>query len=127
MGRVLKSLTLLSFLALLPFGYFYYRDVISTSQAEDLGDCTPYNISWEGKQKVRVTWQTKGKCVGYLRYGRDAQTLDLLAVDVEGSVRKSSHEVMIENNEDVKRYYATIYSAEKVYGQSGQPIVIRID
>ncbi len=128
MSKTLKILLVVFLITLIPFGYFYYRDLISTSQTNSLDGCTPYNLSWKrNEQKLHVYWQTRDKCLGYLRYGDDPQTLGSIAVATDRSVRKSSHEVMIEAVERGASYFATIYSGDKVYGQSGQPIVINVD
>jgi hypothetical protein len=128
MRGVIKWFLILGLLLLLPFGYFFYRDIFSQGNISSLGGCTPYNIEWEsGDTSVDLKWQTRDECVGYVRYGTDTKSLTGVAVDTEGSQRKKNHSVVLENLQKKTDYYVIFYSGDETYGQSGQPLLVKID
>jgi hypothetical protein len=128
MKGVIKGFLILGLLMLLPFGYFFYRDVLSSGDISFLDLCTPYNIEWEAKDsKVDIRWETKTECVGYVRYGTDPKSLNSIASDEEGSERRKNHLVVLRDLSKETDYYVIFYSGDSTYGQSGQPLVVRID
>jgi hypothetical protein len=128
MKGVIKGFTILGLLLLLPFGYFFYRDVLSSGDISFLDPCTPFNIEWKGEgSSVDLEWETKNECVGYVRYGTDTKSLNSLVSDEAGSQRKKDHKVVLEDLTEGKDYYVIFYSGDDTYGQSGQPLVVRID
>lgn len=128
MKGVIKGFAIIGGLLLLPFGYFFYTDIISSGDISTLDSCTPYNVEWESEEnEMALSWETREKCVGYVRYGTDTKSLTNIAADSSGAQSKKQHSVMLKNLSEETDYYVIFYSGDETYGQSGQPLVLRID
>ena len=93
-------------------------------------DCVPYNVFVEKGQKeysVKISWITKGECVGFILYGNSSNSLDLVAVDLTNKAKSMKHEVVLENILSSERYYFLINSGEKSYGSNGSPVIFSSD
>lgn len=93
-------------------------------------DCVPYNVFVEkgnSEHSVRISWLTKGKCVGFILYGSSSNTLDLVAVDLVNKAKSTKHEVLLENILSSENYYFLINSGDKSYGSNGSPIIFSSD
>jgi hypothetical protein len=128
MKGVIKGFLILGGLLCLPMGYLFYRDVISSGDISTLDSCTPFNIEWESEgTKITLQWETRDRCAGYVRYGTDTKSLTNLASDADGASSKKDHTVVLQNLKKETDYYVIFYSGDETYGQSGQPLLVRID
>lgn len=96
-------------------------DSLFTSQ----NDCTPYNLVVEkGDEEfsVRIIWQTRGKCLGFVQYGLDRSDLDRVGMDLNNVGRSEHHEVVIEKLLTKQKYFYLINSDKKGYGNNGAPL-----
>lgn len=87
--------------------------------------CTPYNVfvskGTEDYSAV-IEWYTKGKCVGFVRYGKDMNDMENISLDSLGGNRGNSHKVVIEGVVTTTRYYYLIVSDGQSYGNNGSPL-----
>lgn len=93
-------------------------------------DCVPYNVFVEKGEKeysAKISWITKGECVGFILYGNSSNSLDLVAVDLTNKAKSMKHEVVLENILSSERYYFLINSGEKSYGSNGSPVTFSSD
>jgi len=93
-------------------------DIFATSEK----DCVPYNIFVaKGSQEysVKITWSTKKECVGFVQYGSQRDSLNLVIVDQKNEVRSKSHEVEIEKLLTTQKYYFLVNSDNMTYGYNG--------
>ena len=93
-------------------------------------DCVPYNVFVEKGEKeysAKISWITKGECVGFILYGNSSNSLDLVAVDLTNKAKSMKHEVVLENILSSERYYFLINSGEKSYGSNGSPVIFSSD
>ncbi len=93
-------------------------------------DCVPYNVFVQNGEKdysVKISWSTKADCVGFVLYGNNSNSLDLVAVDLTNKAKSMNHEVVLEGILSAESYYFLINSGEKSYGSSGSPIIFSSD
>jgi len=93
-------------------------DILATAKK----DCVPYNIFVaKGAQEysVNITWSTKKECVGFVQYGSQRDSLDLVIVDQKNKVKSKSHEVVIEKLLTTQKYYFLVNSDNTAYGYNG--------
>lgn len=87
--------------------------------------CVPYNIfvnKGDASYSVKITWSTKNECVGFVEYGSQRDSLDLVGIDQKNKVKSKSHEVVLEQLLTTQRYYFIINSADTTYGYNGAAI-----
>jgi hypothetical protein len=119
MSNIAKYIGILSVVALLVFSYLFYRDVFLKPTTDlNISACTPFGVELE--ERV-VKWKTLDDCVGYVKYGYDANTLDLIAVNEKDS-SGFHHEVEI--SELSSEAYAVIYSNGVAYGNQGDVLFL---
>lgn len=89
---------------------------------EPQNECTPYNLfveKGEDEFSVVIKWKTTGKCSGFVQYGIDRNELDRVGFDVEGNLKISEHQVVLQKLLTKSRYYFLINSESKGYGNNG--------
>jgi len=89
------------------------------------GDCTPFNLFVaKGVEEfsAKITWKTKGKCMGFVQYGLNRDSLDKVGLDFISGYRSQDHEVLIEKLLTKERYYYLINSNGQGYGNNGRPL-----
>jgi hypothetical protein len=82
-------------------------------------DCVPYNVfvsKVDMEYSVNISWLTKGKCIGFIIYGNERDSLNSVGVDLENSVKSREHRVVLEKLVASDNYYFLINSEEKSYG-----------
>ncbi len=92
---------------------------------EQQNDCTPYNVfaeKGEDEFSVVIKWRTVGMCAGFVQYGSDRNKLDGVGFDLEGSLKSSEHNVLLEKLLTKSKYYFLINSERKGYGKNGVPL-----
>ena len=93
-------------------------DILATEKK----DCVPYNIFVEkGEQEysVKVSWSTKKECLGFVQYGSQRDSLNLVVVDQKNKVKAKTHEVVIEKLLTTQKYYFLVNSDDIAYGYNG--------
>lgn len=88
-------------------------------------DCVPYNVfisKGDNDHTAVIEWSTKGSCVGFVQYGRERGSLDLVAIDVENESKAKSHVVQLEGLLSKEVYFFLINSQEQAYGNNGIPL-----
>lgn len=88
-------------------------------------DCVPYNVfimKGENDFSVDITWSTKADCLGFIVYGRDRGSLNMIAVDRVNKSRSQEHIVTLEQLLTTETYYFLINSQEQAYGKDGVPL-----
>ncbi len=92
--------------------------------------CVPYNVILERGSKdhsLKIYWSTKEKCIGFVQYGRDANNLDLVSVDLVNMNKSKEHVVTLEQLMSKEIYYFLINSQEIPYGNGGVPLQFVLD
>lgn len=88
-------------------------------------DCVPYNIfvmRGEDDFSVDIMWSTRAECVGFVLYGRDRGSLDMVGVDLVNRSRSMEHIVTLNQLLTTEVYYFLINSQEQLYGNNGLPL-----
>ena len=127
MNRVLRFLTALNVLAIIPLAYFYYRDSIKTDVAGvNVETCVPYNLEFSNitQNEILVEWKTVGDCVSYLRYGLSLEDDGQIVTGEDGYLPSSSHKVLVEELKPSSSYYIYVVSVGEKYGDEGEPYYI---
>jgi hypothetical protein len=85
-------------------------------------DCVPYNIFVEkgdNEYAVKISWSTKKDCMGFVQYGGQRETLNLIGIDQKNPVRSKEHEVVLEKLLTTQKYYFLVNSDNTAYGYNG--------
>ncbi len=88
-------------------------------------DCTPYNLFvFKGEEEfsAKIRWETKGKCMGFVQYGLDRNSLEKVGIDLVNEYRSQKHEVVLEKLLTKDRYYFLINSDNVGFGNNGKPL-----
>lgn len=118
---------ILCLLTLIPFGFFFYRDVASKwDSAQGVDSCTPYDVSNEsiGKDYIKFTWKTKEECISYLRLSKTPSEVGELVVGDTGLSPSRQHSSEVKNLRPNSTYYVLFYAGENEYGLEGQPLSV---
>ena len=86
-------------------------------------DCTPFNmlVNKDSKQEVVITWETKGRCTGVVKFGRDVESLDYW---LSSKLQEDKNTVSIDTSVYKNIRYFIIISNNEVYGLDGKAISI---
>ncbi|HRI06120.1 MAG TPA: hypothetical protein PLV59_04220 [Candidatus Dojkabacteria bacterium] len=86
-------------------------------------DCTPFNmlVNKEVKDKVVISWETKGKCTGVVKFGRDVESLDYW---LSSKFENKKNVVTIDTQTYKNIRYFVIVSNNEVYGLDGKAVSI---
>lgn len=125
MNRKLTSLLIINILVLLPFGFFFYRDVTSNwNSAQGIDGCIPYDVTEEavGKDFVRYAWKTKEDCISYLRVSKNPGEVGELIVGDAGLAPSKVHHSLVTELRPNSTYYVLFYAEEEEYGLKGEPL-----
>lgn len=93
-------------------------------------DCVPYNVfvkRGEAEYSVNISWSTKAKCIGFVLYGNERDSLSSVGVDLINDVKSKSHVVTLEKLVSSDIYYFLINSGEKSYGINGSQIEFSLE
>lgn len=88
---------------------------------DNISGCIPYNVSiskGDTDHIAVVEWSTTDSCVGYVMYGDDRDSLDLVGIDT-GNLSSKKHYVEINNLLSSKTYYFVVNSGGTNYGNNG--------
>jgi len=86
-------------------------------------DCVPYNVFLEKGSKdysIKITWVTKAKCFGFVQYGLDQKSMEMIGVD--SNSKSKEHSVEIEKISSSEKYFFLINSDNQTYGNNGVPL-----
>lgn len=92
--------------------------------------CTPYNLfvtKEENDFSVKITWETKAKCLGFVQYGMNNKNLDKVGIDLVYGYRSQRHEVVLEKLLTKERYYFLVNSNNVAFGTNGRPLEFIIE
>lgn len=87
--------------------------------------CVPYNIfvsKGNADYSVKIVWSTLNECVGFVQYGSQRDSINLVGVDQKYKVKSKSHEVVLEKLLTTQKYYFLINSDDVAYGYNGTAI-----
>jgi len=88
-------------------------------------DCTPFNLfvsKGEEEFSAKIVWETKGKCMGFVQYGLDRNSLEKVGIDTVYEYRSQKHEVVLEKLLTKDKYYFLINSDNIGFGSNGKPL-----
>ena len=127
MTKFLRNIFFLVFLLTAITGVFFYKEIFAYDSSWELDECTPYNVEIDqiDTGRVRVKWETREQCIGYVRYGEDPELAVFMAVDVKGGSKYKKHESLLTNMKSSTTYYLTFFSQDNEYGYRGTPLVIQ--
>ncbi len=106
------------------------KEVGSFNPFSSNSSCTPYNVfvsKGEVEYSAQIEWYTKGKCIGFVRYGKDISKMENVSLDSLGGSRENFHKVVIEKLVSSERYYYLITSGDQSYGSNGAPLQFTLD
>lgn len=87
--------------------------------------CTPYNLfvtKGDDDFSVKIVWETEGKCLGFVQYGVNRNSLDKVGIDTVYGYRNQRHEVVLEKLLTKERYYFLINSDNVGFGNNGRAL-----
>lgn len=76
-------------------------------------------------ESFSVSWQTKDRAVGLIRYGTNPKDLEFFAIDIKGAAPTSDHLVKVENLEPNNNYYFEIVSGNLRFNDSEKPLSVK--
>lgn len=127
LNKLLFYTLVISLLALISIGVYNYV-YIPNSKLKEVGECTPNNFKKEtSSSEYLLTWNTKGDCTGYIRYGSTDNAFPYVGLDLQGVVKLKEHKVKLSGVDKGSKYYFVIISEDKNYGNGGLPIPIQFD
>lgn len=104
----------------------FKKDVGSFSIFNSLeNSCTPYNVfvsKGEADYSLEISWYTKGECLGFVQYGTDDDSLEMIAVDLSDKSKSREHRVILEKLLTTEPYYYLINSGGQAYGNNNIPL-----
>ncbi|HCC67798.1 TPA: hypothetical protein DEP90_01120 [Patescibacteria group bacterium] len=112
------------FVLLIGVLFTFVFQVRSSDEMDTISGCVPYNVSLskgEDDYQVVIDWMTSDECLGYVVYGDDRGSLDLVSIDV-GNLSSKRHTVVIDKLLNTRNYYFLINSGDVNYGDSGIPL-----
>jgi hypothetical protein len=120
-------LTLLMVLAMVGLSVLFLSDLARTTQAVNLEECTPYNISFTNITAVAFTvnWQTKGNCTGVVKYGDERDNLAFIATQKGDASAKSTHSVVVDGLRYSTQYYLYVVSNQQDYGLDNTVLIVK--
>lgn len=92
--------------------------------------CVPYNLFVEkgsNDYSVKISWNTKDECVGFIQYGSDRGDLDLVGVDLTNKAKSKVHTVTLDKLLTTQKYYYLVNSDEQGYGYNGSALDFSIN
>lgn len=94
--------------------------------SEEIEACQPYNLSVEDvtTDSAIIKWKTKDECMGFIKYGQDKGSLELLALAENNLTRTRDYTVKLTSLIPKTRYYYKIVSSQVEYGISGVALSI---
>ena len=98
--------------------------VQGSNESSSISGCTPFNVELsrgENDFQLFIDWNTQDECLGYVMYGDDRESLDLIAIDTQ-KLSSKSHRVAINKLLTSKTYYFVIQSDDITYGDKGIPL-----
>lgn len=125
--KAFKATKLLIFLTLLFTSVFFVYQYVYLPKLgfRNVGDCVPINFRKVEKDgQYFFDWETKGECVGYIRYGVKDTDLPYLALDIQGVVKLKQHRVKLTGISKNDQYYFVTISNNSLYGDQGAPTLI---
>lgn len=103
--------------------YWLIIEVDKREKLKSYNDCEPYFITSKKVEgdNVQITWGTKEKCSGYVKYGYNYNDLDYYSYPEGFSISK---EKSVKIKYDTTPTYFVIISGEVEYGIDSFPIEI---
>ncbi len=105
---------------------FYYRDILNEQDGALHGSCVPINLQVQdvSSNSFVVEWQTRDKCLGFVRYGNAIDSINYIAINESNEVATKKHSISVENLKPSNVYYLVVSSDGVEYGLEGAPIVV---
>lgn len=105
-------------------GFAYYkRDSFSKYFKSKPQDCIPYDVLVNKDNDVySITWKTKSKCSGFVKYGEFTDNLNYTGTNVGASLSASAHHVTLEKKWETS--YFVVISDGKPYGLGTSPMIL---
>jgi hypothetical protein len=126
MNRFFSVFVLILLILSSVFLLFFFRDAILKGQDLEVDDCVPINLQVQdsSRNSMTISWETKEKCLGLVRYGDSPETIDYMAVGDSETFAKTKHSVEINSLMPSTVYYFVISSGGVEYGNEGSPMVL---
>jgi hypothetical protein len=112
-------------------GVVFVRTYIAKLSIENtltaLDDTTPYATKFNevGSDTFTIEWKTKTPTIGFIKYGLDDKSMDLIGQASENSGDPKKHHVIkVDGLDKGEKYYIEIHSNARVYGEEGIPLNI---
>ncbi|HVX93195.1 MAG TPA: hypothetical protein VHA74_03735 [Candidatus Dojkabacteria bacterium] len=120
--KFLTTIIVLSFLALSGFVYFK-RDSFAKYMQPKEDECIPYDVLVsKDTNNYNVTWNTKSKCSGFVKYGEFSDNLNYTGINEKLNLSSTQHKVTLEKKWD--NLYFIIISNNKPYGLGTSPMIL---
>ncbi len=129
MEKLIKYILIILLIALIPFIYFWVRDVGNLNKSENVESCIPYDLIIDSNRfSFTAFWKTKNECVGYIKLTDSIKSDSWDSFVGEGELNiKNEHSITVEDLKPGKDYYFSIVSDGIIYGEDGFPIKVRTD
>lgn len=116
-------------LLLVVMAVFFFK-VSGSESSTYVEGCTPYNVEIRKgveENSADILWRSKEKCSGYILYGKEMKSLELVGVDIQNETLSKEHTVTLKQLLNSKEYYFSIVSNGISFGKDGLPLQFSID
>lgn len=98
----------------------------SNQSTEALDQITPHDMRTSNvtSSSFTVTWTTKVKSTGFLKYGNTSNSISLIAQDVNGTEPRIDHKVVVSGLTAGKKYYFYVMSDGVAFGIDGRALEV---
>jgi hypothetical protein len=116
-------------LLLVVMAVFFFK-ASGSENATYVEGCTPYNVEIRKgveENSIDILWKSREKCSGYILYGKEMKSLELVGVDIQNETLSKEHIITLEQLLNSKEYYFSIVSNGISFGKDGLPLQFSID
>lgn len=115
-------------LAMSSYVYIYFSNNSYSKEDLNIGNTMPYHtkVSETGNGCFVVTWETKEKTIGYIKYDTDKIAYNKIAQTQDGMILNDKHDVKVCGLSSDRSYYIVIVSNGVPYGLDGNPLEIKL-
>lgn len=96
------------------------------TNTQELDAITPHKMRTSSitESSFTVTWETRDKTTGFVKYGNTSNSLSLIAQDVNGTDSVATHKVVVSGLTSGRKYYFYIMSDNVAFGKDGRPLEV---
>jgi len=108
--------------------YIYFGNNNHSTEDLNIGKTIPHHtkVNKIGNGCFIVTWETKEKTIGYIKYDTDKIAFNKTAQTQDGMILSNEHDIKVCGLSSDRSYYIVVMSNGVPYGLDGNPLEIKL-